>query len=144
MKRILFIDVRNSARSPMAVAWFNALCKSGHQAFSCGTMPADRTDPMAVKVMREAGLSIRNHSPKSVNQQAVSDADLIVIMGADVFPKAFSPQHIWKLKDPVGQPLERYRELRDVIRDQVQILIEEIERPNVHAQPIDSKTLCHI
>ncbi len=128
----------------MAVAWFNALCQNGYQAFSCGTMPADRIDPMAVKVMREVGLSIRHHSPQSVNQQAVSNADLIVIMGSDIFPKAFSPQYIWKLKDPVGQPIEQYRQLRDAIRVQVQALIEEIEQRNVQSQSLDSKTVCPV
>ena len=126
MKRVLFIDARNSARSPMAVAWFKALCKNGDHASSCGTMPARQVDPTAVKVMREVGLNIRNHAPKAVNQQLVTDADVVVLLGSDVFPQAFSPRYIWKFQDPTGQSIENYRGLRDAIRDAVQALVKEI------------------
>ena len=44
MKRVLFIDVRNTARSPMAEAWFNSLALGWGRASSCGTMPAQLFD----------------------------------------------------------------------------------------------------
>lgn len=128
MKHVLFIDARNSARSPMAVAWFNHIAKSGFDAFSCGTMPSAKVDSMAVKVMHEVGLNLRKHTPKAVDQLTITNADIIVIMGPDVHPHAFAPKEVWDFRDPTGQPLDDYRQLREAIRARVQILVEELER----------------
>lgn len=35
--------------------------------FSAGTKPAEKVNPMAVKVMDEMGIDLSHHTPKSVN-----------------------------------------------------------------------------
>ena len=35
--------------------------------FSAGTKPAEKVNPMAVKVMDEMGIDLTHHTPKSVN-----------------------------------------------------------------------------
>ena len=35
--------------------------------FSAGTKPAEKVNPMAVKVMEEMGIDLTHHTPKSVN-----------------------------------------------------------------------------
>lgn len=103
------------------------------------TMPAPQVDPLAVKVMKEAGLNLRKHTPQAVNQQIVGDADLVVIMGPDVFPKAFAPRYVWDLRDPSGQPVEEYRKLRDAIRANMQNLIYDLELEGKNRHELELK-----
>jgi arsenate reductase len=128
MKQVLFIDLRNTARSQMAEAWFNQFAGGWGEARSCGTMPANCIDPLTVQVMAEAGVDMRHHACKSVNQQMLSQADLVVIMGPDVYPRAFAPSRIWGFVDPTGQTIDHYRAQRDAIRQSVQELVLEIQR----------------
>jgi arsenate reductase (thioredoxin) len=126
MKRVLFVDVRNATRSQIAEAWFNQLASDLGVAQSCGTMPANRTDPRAIQAMREAGLNLRRAMPKMVNQQLIAQSDMVVLMGKDIRPDAFSPTYVWEFQELTGRPIEEVRQLRDQIRNNVQALIAEI------------------
>lgn len=126
MKRVVFVDVRNTARSPMAEAWFNQLAFGWGRASSCGTMPASHFDMLAVQVMAEVGSPIRPHLPKAVAQQTLARADLIVMMGRDVPARAFPNAVVWNFPDPTGHELSVYRQLRDDIYAHVQALITEL------------------
>lgn len=123
MKRVVFVDVRNTARSPIAEAWFNQLAFGWGRASSCGTMPAPHFDLLAVQVMAEVGAPIRPHLPRAVNQQLLARADFVVIMGRDVPALAFPNAIIWDFPDPTGEQLAVYRELRDDIFARVRELI---------------------
>ena len=139
MKQVLFIDLRNTVRSQIAEAWFNQFADGWGEARSCGTMPAGQIDPVAVQVMAEAGVDIRHQAPKSINQQMLSRADLVVIMGPDVYPRAFAPTHIWDFMDPTGQSISHYRVQRDAIRQSVQELLLEIQRDQFEPNEADGK-----
>jgi protein-tyrosine-phosphatase len=122
MKRVLFIDWRNSVRGPMAQAWFNHLSAGGSSASSCGTGPARGFDGNVVTVMREVGVEMPPWTPRAVNQTILLEADLVVIMGPDITPDAFAPTFVWTFRDPDDQQLNSYRRLRDAIRSSVEIL----------------------
>ncbi|MGB8647392.1 MAG: hypothetical protein WCF84_19310 [Anaerolineae bacterium] len=126
MKRVLFIDLRNTSRSQMAEAWFNQFALGWGEARSCGTMPAQSSDPFTVTVMAEAGIDIRQAKPQAVNQRLLSHSELVVIMGPDVYPHAFNPTHIWDFLDPTGESIVHYRIQRDAIRQRVQELVMEM------------------
>jgi len=127
MKRVLFIDVRNATRSQMAEAWFNHLAQGWGQAQSCGTMPANTVDPRTAQVMREVGIDIRRRTTKPVSQQLLAQADIVVLMGKDVHPRAFSPTYIWDFRDLADQPIEQVRCLREQIRERIQELIGDLQ-----------------
>ena len=129
MMRVLFIDLRNTARSQMAAAWFNQFVEGWAEADSCGTMPSTRTDPLTVRAMAESGIDIRGSKPKAVNQKLLSRADLVVMMGPDVHPYAFNPTHVWDFLDPTGDSIVHYRIQRDAIRQRVQELVMELQTP---------------
>lgn len=137
MKRILFIDLRNSARSQMAEAWFNQFASGWAKAQSCGTMPAVLLDPQTVRVMQETGIEMRNATCKPVNTILLAQADIIVLMGKDVHPGAFQPDYIWDFQDPTGKDLDHYRIQRDAIRMRVQELIVELQRQHFDAARAD-------
>ena len=135
MKRVLFIDVRNAARSPMAEAWFNALAVGWGRAMSCGTMPAKAFDLNAITVMAEVGVPIRPHLPRALNQQLLARAQCIVILGSDVPARAFPNALIWDFPDPTGEAVEQYRNLRDAIRERVAELAHSLHPIQMEAIP---------
>lgn len=128
MKRILFIDLRNTARSQMAEAWFNQFAEGWGKAYSCGTMPAMMMDLQTIEVMREAGIELRGAMPKAIHNALLAQADVVVMMGKDVYPGAFTPDYVWDFSDPTDQELMHYRVQRDAICRQVQELIVELQR----------------
>lgn len=128
MKRILFVDLRNTARSQMAEAWFNQFADGWAKALSCGTMPAALPDPLTIQVLRQAGIDTQNMFPKPINNSLLTQADIVVLMGKDVFPGAFTPDYVWDFQDPTGKDIIHYRVQRDAIRCRVQELIVELQR----------------
>ncbi len=131
MTHVLFVDIRNTARSPMAEAWFNQLALGWGRASSCGTMPAAQFDLLAVQVMAEIGAPIRPHLPRALTQQMLVRADLVIVMGADVPASALPSPLIWNFPDPTGANLEFYRALREQIRERVHELIN-LLHPALH------------
>jgi len=61
--KVLFICTRNSARSQMAEGWLRHLYGDNHDAFSGGIEPGV-LDPLAVRVMKEAGINISGQRSK--------------------------------------------------------------------------------
>jgi arsenate reductase (thioredoxin) len=64
-KRILFICVHNSARSQMAAALLNKICREFFEAKSAG-LEAGTLNPLAVEVLREAGIDISRNKTQRV------------------------------------------------------------------------------
>lgn len=133
MKRVLFVDVRNSIRSQIAEGWFNKLANGCGTAASGGTMPALAPDRRAVQVMLEQGIDLRGRMPKPVYQQTYERASLVILMGKDVYPEAFQPTYIWDFEERPGLSVEEVRALADQIRRQVQRLIAEIQMEDLDA-----------
>lgn len=65
--KILVICTGNSARSQMAEGFFKALGKDRIDAKSAGTHPST-VNPLAIRVMEEAGIDISSHTSKSFKQ----------------------------------------------------------------------------
>ena len=137
MQRVLFVDVRNTARSPMAEAWFNHLAAGWGHAISCGTMPAREFDLNTILVMSEVHISIREPVPRPLRQQLLAQAKTIVLMGHEVRADAFPKPIVWSFPDPTGQSLDDYRMLRDLIREKVLELAHQLRPlPTENTQPL--------
>src|SRR5437763_12761174 len=65
--RVLFLCTGNSCRSQMAEGWLRHLAGDRLEVFSAGTKPVG-LNPLAVDVMREAGVDISHHSSKHVSE----------------------------------------------------------------------------
>lgn len=132
MKSVLFVCVENSCRSQMAEGLFNTLAPKDFEAMSAGTNPAKNVHPYAVIVMKEIGINIGQHAPKLLTENMIRDADKIITMGClakDVCPAVFLPKtEDWGIENPVGQPLQKFREVREIIRARVQNSLKEITR----------------
>jgi arsenate reductase len=115
----------------MAEAFFNFYAeKKGVDAYaeSGGTRPAFRVNPLAVEVMREAGIDISSQKPKLLQPGMVKKAERVVTMGCrveDACPALFVEAEDWKIEDPAGKGIEKFREVREVIRERVKKLLSD-------------------
>ncbi|MCX6133254.1 MAG: arsenate reductase ArsC [Ignavibacteriales bacterium] len=75
--RILILCTGNSCRSQMAEGFLKSF-DAALEVFSAGTSPATRVHPRAVAAMKEAGIEISSHSPKSVDQFLSLPFDYVV------------------------------------------------------------------
>ena len=64
--KILILCTGNSCRSQMAHGFLQSF-DNKLNVFSAGTKPAEKVNPMAVKVMDEIGIDLTHHTPISVN-----------------------------------------------------------------------------
>jgi len=128
LKTVLFVCVRNAARSQMAEAFFNEMAKGRHLGVSAGSRPSNRINSDVVKVMAELGIDIRDMKPKKLTAEMVERADKVITMGCGDQVCPIIPKEIqdWRLEDPEGQPIEKIRQIRDQIRSRVKLLIETI------------------
>jgi protein-tyrosine-phosphatase len=130
MKHILFVCVENACRSQMAEGFLNALAGSKVSAKSAGNMPAERVNPLAVQVMKEVGIDISDHKPKMITAEMIQKADKVVLMGCGGNACPIVPKEVedWQIEDPAGKGIEKFREVRDVIRKKVEKLVAEINK----------------
>ena len=75
--KILILCTGNSCRSQMAHGFLQSF-DSRLDVYSAGTKPAEKVNPMAVKVMGEMGIDLSHHSPKSVNQYIGQEWDYVI------------------------------------------------------------------
>jgi len=55
----------------------------GFTVRSAGTEPAERVNPLAVEVMREAGIDISNHTPHLVDEYLTEEWDYVITVCDD-------------------------------------------------------------
>jgi len=124
-RQILFLCTGNSCRSQMAEGWLRHYAGGRAEVFSAGTKPTG-LNPMAVAVMREAGIDISAQSSKHIEEFAKKDFLFVVTVcdavreACPVFPGALYQLH-WSFEDPAaatGTEEERlavFRRVRDEI-----------------------------
>jgi L-amino acid N-acyltransferase YncA/protein-tyrosine-phosphatase len=112
---VLFVCKHNTGRSQMAEAFLRRFVGDAVEVMSAGTIAADRPDPGVVAVMAEVDIDISDARPKLIDPALVARANRVITMGCDVEGVARIDDD-WGLPDPKGQPLERVRETRDLVR----------------------------
>jgi len=130
VSNVLFVCIRNAARSQMAQALFERAVGDGHQARSAGSQPAEQVQSEVIAAMRELGVDLAGRSPRRLEGEDMAWADLVVTMGCgDECPYVPGKRYVdWELDDPAGQPIERVRELRDEIDRRVAALVGSLDR----------------
>lgn len=126
---VLFVCVENARRSQMAEYIFNELARRKGlkiKAVSAGTMPGE-VDPAVVKVLNEIGIKMENYKTKSLTNEMIEKSSKIITMGCmsrDICPSVFIDRAVdWNIEDPKGKPIEKVREIRDVIKAKVEELV---------------------
>lgn len=123
-KNILFVCVENSCRSQMAEAIVNNLYWEKFIAYSAGSKPSGVVNPLAIEVMEEIGIDISKQKPKTLTQNMVEKSELIITMGCIKGCPLFKEKKIinWDIENPTGKPLEKFKEIREVIAKKIKEL----------------------
>jgi arsenate reductase len=138
-KNVLFICIHNSARSQMAEAFLNQICRDQLAAHSAGLEPG-RLNPIVVEVMQEIGIDISRNQTKAVSDMCNSGKTFAYVITVcdetsaercPIFPGATTRLH-WSFPDPSalqGSPdakLARTRQIRDTIKARVEEWCSEV------------------
>jgi arsenate reductase len=128
--KILFLCTGNSCRSQMAEGWTRHFKADVLEPYSAG-IETHGLNPMAVKVMAEAGVDISTHRSKVLQELAGLKFDYVVTVcdhaheHCPIFPGAAKVIHV-AFDDPPRlartaksqeEVLGHYRRVRDEIRD---------------------------
>ena len=134
--KVLFVCVHNSARSQMAEAFLNHLAGDRFEATSAG-LEKGKLNPLAVKVMSEAGIDISGNQTKDVFDfykngrlfnYVVTVCDAANSERCPIFPGVSKTLH-WSFEDPSSltgtedEKLEKTRMIRDEIKDEIRKFI---------------------
>ncbi len=132
--KVLFLCVHNSARSQMAEAFLNELAPDEFEAQSAGFEPRE-LNPLAIKVMAEAGIDISEKKSKAVFDlmkkgeffaYVITVCDEASAERCPIFPGVTHRLH-WSFEDPsafTGSEEEKLAKTR-IIRDQIKAKVEE-------------------
>ncbi len=133
--QILFLCTGNSCRSQMAEGWARHLKSESLDAYSAG-IERHGLNPLAVKVMAEAGVDISGFRSKTVDELPEQEFDYVITLCGHAqetcpfFPAKTKRLHVGfddppKLAEHAQneeEALPHYRRVRDEIKDYVQSL----------------------
>jgi arsenate reductase len=138
--RVLFLCTHNSSRSQIAEGLLRARGGSFFEVFSAGTEPRE-VHPLAIKVMQELGIDIRDHKAKGIDAfVSAPPMDLVITVCHEAqetcpfFPNARRQVH-WGFPDPsrvTGTQEERlaaFRHIRDLIAAKIDQFLD--RKPSV-------------
>jgi arsenate reductase len=132
-KRVLFVCTGNSARSQIAEGLLRHLSKGAVYAFSAGTEPKP-VNPLALRVMGEAGLDISGHHSKSVATFADERFDFVITVcdrakeQCPRWPGQVDYIH-WSIEDPAPVEgseetrLKAFRKAREELRQRITLFL---------------------
>jgi arsenate reductase (thioredoxin) len=125
---VLFVCIGNSGRSVMAERLFRQKASGRHEARSAGADPhRETTEPAVVDALREVGIDASDHRAHRLDDADVEWADVVIAACDGACPVVAGKRYEnWALPDPMGQPLERVREIRDEIARRVDELSAEL------------------
>ncbi len=136
-KRVMFICIHNSGRSQMGEAFLRHVASDRFDVFSAG-IESGKLNPLVVKAMKEAGVSMDGHYAKKAQDfvdrgehfdYVITVCDESNAERCPMFPGKHERMH-WGFPDPSAltgsdeEKLSGIRPIRDAIRDKVQEFIQ--------------------
>ncbi|MCM8815688.1 MAG: arsenate reductase ArsC [Candidatus Omnitrophica bacterium] len=136
--RVLFISIKNDARSQIAEGFLKHFAPFDFEVFSAGTLPALELNFFAVQVMAEQGIDISKNTPKSLLNflPGACVFDYIITIcdkNEDIKCPAFSDEKTkklhWNIRNPDvhGSYEEKLITMRKV-RDEIEQKVKEFVR----------------
>ena len=116
MPTILFLCVKNSARSQIAEGLARSMAPPGYRFVSAGSDPGT-VHPLGIQVLAEERIDISTHRAKGLASVRLDEVDTIVTLCAEeVCPSV--PGHVHRLHWPLPDPkdLASFRAERDELR----------------------------
>ena len=133
MKKVIaFVCTHNSCRSQMAEGWANYLASDILDVYSAGTERYPAPKLLAIEVMEDVGVNMKNHYSKLLDE-IPSKLDILITMGCGVecpfVPTKFRED--WGIDDPSGGPKENFEVTRDLIKKRVINLIKMVKEGKI-------------
>ena len=103
---IVFLCTANSCRSILSEAVFNAMAPSTMRAYSAGSHPSGRVNPLSLQALERAGVSTLGLSSKALEVHQDKRLDFLITVcdkaSGEICPVMFSSaQKVhWGLEDP--------------------------------------------
>ena len=125
---VLFVCVQNAGRSQMAAALLRQMAGDEVHVRTAGSRPSGQIDPTVVAVLDEIGVPVVAEFPKPLTDEVVRAADFVITMGCgDACPIYPGRRYMdWPVADPIGQPMEDVRHIRDDIAARLTALCYEM------------------
>jgi protein-tyrosine-phosphatase len=126
---VLFVCVQNAGRSQMAAALLRQMAGDEVHVRTAGSRPSGQIDPTVVGVLDEIGVPVVAEFPKPLTDEVVRAADYVITMGCgDACPIYPGRRYMdWPVADPIGQPLDDVRRIRDDIAARLKVLCLEMD-----------------
>ncbi|MBD3383183.1 MAG: arsenate reductase ArsC [candidate division Zixibacteria bacterium] len=145
-QKVIFLCTGNSCRSQMAEGFLRNIADDRYEVFSAGLEPK-QVNPYAIKVMQEDGIDISHHKSKDLKNylgRVNFSKAVFVCHNAEqncpsIYPFAFEKLS-WPFEDPAAfegdeeSTLNKFREIRDQIKNRIQNWLEEANAFNGEAQ----------
>ena len=126
--KLLFLCTGNSCRSQMAEGWVRKLKRDSFEPYSAGIEKC-MLDPLAVKVMAEAGVDIFEQSSKTISELSMKNFDYVITICDNANKKCpLFPGKAKRIHNPFDNPstlaktlkseeevIQLYRRIRDEI-----------------------------
>lgn len=133
--RVAFMCVQNAGRSQISTAFAERErerrgLEDEVEIVTGGTHPADHVHEIVVEAMDEEGFDLAGRTPQAITTDELESCDYVATMGCSTLELDTSADvdvRDWALADPDGQDIDRVREIRDEIEEQVKSLFDEIE-----------------
>jgi len=127
MKKVMFVCKKNSRRSQMAEGFARTIGE-GKIAVTSSGLEASAVDPTTVEVMSEVGIDISNQTSKPLSDFNPEDYNAVIsLCGCGVnLPEAWVLREVfqdWQLDDPEGESVDKFREVREQVKERVEKLI---------------------
>ncbi len=127
---VVFVCYGNACRSQMAEAWARHYAQGRVEAQSAGLYPLGEITEDTVTVMSEKGISLDAQDSKGLDAIDWQQVDVLVNLTAwptaSIVPGFTGRRAQWHVRDPFGESLEVYREVRDELERRVRALVEEL------------------
>lgn len=149
---VLFVCTGNSCRSIMAEGllkkYLKELGKENIEVRSAGiiALPERAPTPETIEVMGEEGLDVSGYSSKSLTRDLIKNSDLILVMekmhadavanmAPEAVPKTFllkefggriDDQNDTDVRDPIGMPLDEYRDCLDTVKRHIERIAKKL------------------
>ena len=129
MKHVLFVCVENSCRSQLAEAFGHLLGKDIMQVYSSGSRPSGKVNEKAIASMQAIGYDLTTHDSKSLQQIPAIEYDYVITMGCgDECPYVRGKvRQDWGIPDPKHLDSLAFAQIRDLIKQKVMDLIQQIK-----------------
>jgi arsenate reductase len=114
----------------MAEAFANHYGGDVLTASSAGLAPTQGVPPNTVRTMSEMDIDVSKHMPRLYNPFEAANCDIVVNMSGYSLPGP-PPKEVveWEVNDPMGAPMDKYRDTRGDLERLVMRLILDLRKP---------------